>query len=61
VVVGLPTLGHVFGPLMAEALGHSNWVAPGYSRKLWYEERLSVPLVSSRRPCRAASGSRPAP
>ncbi len=50
VVVGLPTLGHVFGPLVAEALGHSNWVAPGYSRKLWYEEWLSVPLASSTTP-----------
>jgi hypothetical protein len=50
VVVGLPTLGHVFGPLVAEALGHPNWVAPGYSRKLWYEERLSVPLASSTTP-----------
>ncbi|MFC7553642.1 hypothetical protein ACFQU7_17445 [Pseudoroseomonas wenyumeiae] len=28
VVVGLPTLGHVFGAPVAEALGHSNWVAP---------------------------------
>ena len=50
VVVGLPTLGHVFGPPVAEALGHANWVAPGYSRKLWYEERLSVPLASSTTP-----------
>jgi adenine/guanine phosphoribosyltransferase-like PRPP-binding protein len=46
VVVGLPTLGHVFGPLVAEALGHPNWVAPGYSRKRWYEEALSVPMAS---------------
>lgn len=50
VVVGLPTLGHVFGAAVAEALGHPNWVAPGYSRKLWYEERLSVPLSSSTAP-----------
>lgn len=50
VVVGLPTLGHVFGPLVAEALGHANWVAAGYSRKLWYEERLSVTLASSTTP-----------
>ena len=42
VVVGLPTLGQVFAPLVAEALGHPNWVAPGWSRKRWYEERLSV-------------------
>ncbi|WP_149536251.1 phosphoribosyltransferase [Siccirubricoccus phaeus] len=50
VVVGLPTLGHVFGSLVAETLGHRNWVAPGYSRKLWYEEALSVPLASSTSP-----------
>lgn len=45
-VLGLPTLGHVLAPLIAEALGHPNWVAAGYSRKLWYEERLSVPMRS---------------
>lgn len=45
-ILGLPTLGHVFAPLLAERLGHSNWVAAGYSRKLWYEERLSVPMRS---------------
>jgi adenine/guanine phosphoribosyltransferase-like PRPP-binding protein len=50
VVVGLPTLGHVFGALVAEALGHPNWVAPGTSRKLWYEEALSVELASSTAP-----------
>jgi adenine/guanine phosphoribosyltransferase-like PRPP-binding protein len=46
VVVGLPTLGHVFGAGVARALGHANWVAPGTSRKLWYDEALSVPLAS---------------
>ena len=46
VVVGLPTLGQIFAPLVAEALGHANWVAPGWSRKRWYEERLSVPVHS---------------
>ena len=46
VVVGLPTLGHVVAPLLAERLGHSNWVAAGYSRKLWYDEALSVPIRS---------------
>jgi adenine/guanine phosphoribosyltransferase-like PRPP-binding protein len=50
VVVGLPTLGHVFGGPVAEALGHPNWVAPGYSRKKWYEEALSVPTSSSTAP-----------
>ena len=46
VVVGLPTLGHVFGVGVARALGHANWVAPGTSRKFWYDEALSVPLAS---------------
>ena len=46
VVVGLPTLGQVFAPLIAEALGHANWVAPGWSRKRGYEEALSVPASS---------------
>ena len=46
IVVGLPTLGHVFGAGAARALGHPNWVAPGTSRKLWYDDSLSAPLVS---------------
>ncbi|MBE9603785.1 phosphoribosyltransferase [Acetobacteraceae bacterium H6797] len=50
VVVGLPTLGHSFAPLVAEGLGHGNWVAGGYSRKRWYEDRLSVPILSSTTP-----------
>lgn len=50
VVVGLPTLGQVFAPLVADALGHANWVAPGYSRKRWYDEALRVPIASSTAP-----------
>jgi adenine/guanine phosphoribosyltransferase-like PRPP-binding protein len=50
VVVGLPTLGHVFGAAVAEALGHPNWVAPGYSRKKWYDLALSAPTASSTAP-----------
>jgi adenine/guanine phosphoribosyltransferase-like PRPP-binding protein len=46
VVVGLPTLGQVFAPAIAEGLGHTNWVAPGWSRKRWYVETLSVPAQS---------------
>ena len=46
IVVGLPTLGHVFGQGVARALGHANWVAPGTTRKFWYEEALSVPTAS---------------
>ena len=46
VVVGLPTLGHVFGAGVARALGHSQWVAPGTTRKSWYVDALSVPTAS---------------
>jgi len=50
VVVGMPTLGHTLGAPVAEALGHANWVAPGYSRKKWYDPALSVPTSSSTAP-----------
>ncbi|MBR0672534.1 phosphoribosyltransferase [Neoroseomonas soli] len=50
VVVGMPTLGQVFAPIVAEALGQENWVAPGWSRKRWYDETLSVPASSSTAP-----------
>lgn len=46
IVVGLPTLGHAVAPGLARVLGHGRWAAAGYSRKLWYEERLSVPVAS---------------
>ena len=46
IVVGLPTLGHAVAPGLARALGHPRWAAAGYSRKLWYEERLSVSIAS---------------
>jgi adenine/guanine phosphoribosyltransferase-like PRPP-binding protein len=50
VVVGLPTLGQVFAPLVAQALGHATWVAPGWSRKRWYDDALSVEASSSTAP-----------
>lgn len=46
VVVGLPTLGLAFAPDVARLLGHANYVPLGYSRKFWYEERLSEPTRS---------------
>lgn len=46
IIVGLPTLGHAVAPMLARALGHTRWAAAGYSRKLWYEEALSVPIAS---------------
>jgi len=50
IVVGVPTLGHVLAAPVAETLGHPNWVAAGYSRKLWYDEALSVEVASSTAP-----------
>lgn len=46
VVVGLPTLGFAFAPLVARGLGHARWVPLGYSRKFWYDDALSA-LVRS--------------
>jgi adenine/guanine phosphoribosyltransferase-like PRPP-binding protein len=46
IVVGLPTLGHVVAAGVARTLGHANWVPAGFSRKIWYEEALSVPVAS---------------
>ena len=46
VVVGLPTLGHTLGAGVARVLRHTNWVAPGTTRKRWYDEALSVPTRS---------------
>ena len=41
VIIGLPTLGLTFAPLVARALGHERYVPMGYSRKFWYDEALS--------------------
>jgi adenine/guanine phosphoribosyltransferase-like PRPP-binding protein len=46
VVIGLPTLGLVFAPGVARALGHARWVPLGYSRKFWYDDALSTPVES---------------
>ena len=46
VVVGLPTLGLAFAPLVARGLGFTRYVPFGYSRKYWYDERLAVPVKS---------------
>lgn len=46
VVVGLPTLGLAFAPLVARGLGFTRYVPFGYSRKYWYDERLAVPVQS---------------
>src|SRR5262245_27630862 len=45
-VVGMPTLGLAFAPLVAARLGHERYVPLGYSRKFWYDEALSEPVFS---------------
>lgn len=45
-IVGLPTLGLAFAPGVAAAIGHARYVPLGYSRKYWYDDRLSVPVRS---------------
>lgn len=54
-LVGLPTLGMVFAPPLARALGHPRWVPFGHSRKFWYDESLSVGVSSITSP---AAGKR---
>lgn len=45
-VVGMPTLGLTFAPLVADRLGHARYVPLGYSRKFWYDDALSEPIFS---------------
>ena len=46
VVVGLPTLGLVFAPWVAQGLGHDRYVPLGYSRKFWYADEFSIGVQS---------------
>lgn len=46
IVVGLPTLGLAFAPLVAERLGHERFAPLSYSRKFWYQDALSEPVFS---------------
>lgn len=46
VIVGIPTLGLDYARRVAQQLGFSDYVALGNSRKFWYSDRLSVPVVS---------------
>jgi hypothetical protein len=55
IVVGVPTLGLAFAPLVAERLGHERFAPLGYSRKFWYEDALSEPVFST--PARAVRRS----
>ncbi|MGJ7546111.1 phosphoribosyltransferase [Variovorax sp. LT1R16] len=46
VVIGIPTLGLTFAPIVARHLGHARYVPMGYSRKFWYDEALSSEVQS---------------
>lgn len=46
VIVGMPTLGLGFAPIVARELGLERLVPLGYSRKYWYDESLSAPVRS---------------
>jgi adenine/guanine phosphoribosyltransferase-like PRPP-binding protein len=46
ILVGLPTLGLAFAPLVAARLGQPRYVPLGYSRKFWYDDALSEPVSS---------------
>jgi adenine/guanine phosphoribosyltransferase-like PRPP-binding protein len=46
VIVGIPTLGLTFAPLIARRLGHRRYVPLGHSRKFWYDDALSEPVFS---------------
>jgi adenine/guanine phosphoribosyltransferase-like PRPP-binding protein len=45
-VVGLPTLGLTFAPLVAKKLGFTRYFPFGYSRKYWYRDDLAVTVQS---------------
>jgi len=49
-IVGIPTLGLTYARPVAEAMGHADFVALGYSRKFWYDDALSEAVVSSTSP-----------
>ena len=46
VVVGVPTLGLTFAPVVARCLGLDRYVPLGYSRKFWYDDDLSAAVRS---------------
>lgn len=46
VVIGMPTLGMVLAASVAKKLGHRHYVPLSYSRKFWFEDDLSIPVIS---------------
>ncbi|HEY9623806.1 MAG TPA: phosphoribosyltransferase [Crinalium sp.] len=45
-IAGIPTLGLDYARVVAKNLGLPDYVALGTSRKFWYDDTLSVPVVS---------------
>jgi adenine/guanine phosphoribosyltransferase-like PRPP-binding protein len=45
-IVGIPTLGLTYARGVAGAIGLSDYVALGNSRKFWYDDSSSAPVVS---------------
>ncbi|MBX3142481.1 MAG: hypothetical protein KF813_01905 [Trueperaceae bacterium] len=45
-IIGMPTLGLAFAPVVARELGHQRIVPLGYSRKFWYDEAVSANVQS---------------
>lgn len=45
-IAGIPTLGLDYARLVARQLGFPHYVALGNSRKFWYDQALSIPVVS---------------
>ncbi|MCR8547436.1 phosphoribosyltransferase [Salipiger sp. P9] len=46
IVIGMPTLGMTLAASVAKKLGHPYYVPLSYSRKFWFEDELSVPVIS---------------
>lgn len=46
IVIGMPTLGMTLAASVAKKLGHPWYVPLSYSRKFWFEDELSVPVIS---------------
>lgn len=49
-IVGVPTMGLTYARPVAARLGLPHYVALGLSRKFWYDDALSEPVVSSTSP-----------
>ncbi|GAN54109.1 phosphoribosyltransferase [Tanticharoenia sakaeratensis] len=52
-IVGVPTMGLSYARPVADALGFADYTALGHSRKFWYDETLSEPVVSITSPGQA--------